>query len=81
MISTGPWSIIFPIANWETEKMFQSDWLQRFYFSASKKKKQNKEIYIDIVDVQDIRVELKPCGLGLLNWVCQLAVCLQKESI
>lgn len=76
IISTGPWSIIFPIANWETEKTVKPDWLQGFFLSVK-----NKETYIDIVNVQDLRVELKPHGLGLLNWVCQLAVRLQKKHI
>lgn len=76
IISTGPWSIIFPIANWETEKTVKPDWLQGFFLSVK-----NKETYIDIVNVQDLRVELKPHGLGLLNWVCQLAVRLQRKHI
>lgn len=40
----------------------------------------DKETYIDIVNVQDLRVELQPRGLGLLNWVSQLAVRLQKKA-
>lgn len=39
----------------------------------------SKVTYINIVNVQDLRVELKSHGFGLLNWVCQLAVRLHTQ--
>lgn len=37
------------------------------------------ETYIDIVNVQDLGVEMKSHGLGLLYWVSQLAVRLHTQ--
>ena len=35
--------------------------------------------YINVVNIQDLGVEVKPHGLGLLDWVCQLTVCLHTQ--
>lgn len=75
IISTGPCSIIFPMANYKTEKTLKTNRLQMPFFSGK-----TKNTYINIVNVQDLGVELKPHGFGLLNWVCKLAVGLQKRK-
>lgn len=74
IISTGPWSIIFPIANWRRGKTSKTKWLQ----ACSSDK--TRGTYVNVVDVQDLRVELQPHGLGLLDWVCHLAVRLHTNT-